>query len=270
MGIYDRITFYSLDYSNQFGPDFDGFERMTESTIQVPVPVAQNSDVALECDVLDANPPPQIKWYDDQGEVQEIRQSNNIRFLDNKRYLFIRRLQPSHLERQYYCSVSNVNLSHEISAPTRYVLVDNLTQGKLRDYKQIGDLRAFVGNESFEFTYVGGVFGDNINGTTNRLFVNISPVEVLGNIGTIDISSTGSFMLKADVNYNGIMTTRNGTLTVNREFVYRLIILILVAIQIVISYFPMQGHKYLRTDTIMVMNPRGSLSLQVLIPSLSL
>ena len=39
--------------------DFDGFKQMAES--EVSTPVALNSDVALECDVLDAKPPPQIK-----------------------------------------------------------------------------------------------------------------------------------------------------------------------------------------------------------------
>ena len=58
---------------------------------------------------------------------------------------YFKSLQAAHFERQCYCAVTNVNLSQEISAPTRYVLTDNiLTQGVLRDYKQIGDLRAFV------------------------------------------------------------------------------------------------------------------------------
>ena len=193
---------------------------MTENTIEVPIPVAQNSDVALECDVLDANPPPQIKWYDDQGEVQEIRQSNNVRFLDNKRYLFIRRLQPSHLEQQYYCSVSNANLSQEVSAPTRYVLIDNLTQGELIDYKQIGDLIAFVGNTSFEFAYVGGVYGDNVNGTINTFSVNSSGVSVLENVGIIHtIPSPGHSILEANVLYNGFSEIKRGTLTINRELI---------------------------------------------------
>ena len=121
---------------------------MAESTVSVPV--ALHSDVALECDVLDAKPPPKIKWYNDRGEIQEMTGSR--RFLENGHYLYLRNLQPTHLQRQYYCSIINANLSREISAPTRYVLVDNLTQGVLFDYKQIGDLIAFVGNTSFEFS----------------------------------------------------------------------------------------------------------------------
>ena len=207
--------------------DFDGFNRTTisnESVIEIPIPVALNSDVALKCDVLDANPPPQIKWFHDQGEIQEVMQNNMVRFLDNRRYLYLRRLQPAHLERRYYCVVTNTNLSHEVSAPTRYVLTDNLTQGVLMDYKQIGDLTAFVRNTSFEFAYVGGVFGNNSNLTTCRLRWNqTNEVGVLGNIGKIvRMSLPGNFTLKATVlvhlNKNGVQITKSGTLTMNREF----------------------------------------------------
>ena len=203
--------------------DFDGFEWVTKSDVRT-IPAALDSSVALECAVLDAKPPPRIKWYqDDQEEIQEIIQDNSVRFLDDGRYLYFKRLQTSHFEMQYYCSVTNVNLSQEISAPTRYMLIDNLTQGDLMDYKQVGDLRAFVGNESFEFAYVGGVFGENSNGTVNTLFWNqTNEVPALGNIGTIDhniIASPGKLTLKATVNYNGILTTRKGTLTVNRELI---------------------------------------------------
>ena len=191
---------------------------MAEGVIEVRIPVALNSDVALECDVLDANPPPQYKWHDSQGEIQEVTQGNNVRFLDGGRYLYLRNLQAAHLDRHYHCIITNANLSMEISAPTRYVLVDSLNQGVLIDYKQIGDLRAFVGNTSFEFSYIGGVFGDTVNGTSNRLFVNNIPVDVLGNIASIErVSTPGHFILEAEVNYNGRVTRRNGTLSVNRK-----------------------------------------------------
>ena len=193
---------------------------MAESTIEVAIPVALNSDVALECEVLNANPPPHILWFDDHGEVQEVMQGNSVRFLDNGHYLYLKNLQAMHLELQYYCSVTNVNLSQEVSAPTRYVLVDNLTQGVLFDYKQIGDLTAFVGNTSFEFAYVGGVFGNNINGTVNTLTINGNEVAVSENIGIVDtIISPGLFVLEVSVHYNGLsmIDMKWGTLAVYRE-----------------------------------------------------
>ena len=189
-----------------------------EDTIDVAIPVALDSDVALECDVLAAKPPPQIRWYDDLGSIQEVLQGNRVRFLDGGRYLYLRRLQPSHLQRQYYCAVTNAYLSQEISAPTRYVLTDNLTQGVLVDYKQIGNLSAFVGNTSFEFAYVGGVFDDVTNQTANILTINGIEVPIRGNVGIINtLSSPGVITLEATVRYSGSSAVRSGTLIVYRE-----------------------------------------------------
>ena len=171
--------------------------------------------------MLDAKPPPQIRWYDDTGAIQEMTQDNSVRFLDSGRYLYLRRLQHLHLERQYYCNITNANLSQEVSAPTRYVLVDNLTQGTLMDYKQIGNQRVFIGNANVEFAYVGGVFGNsNMNGTSNRLFVSESELAPLGNVGEIDLMTfvPGVFQLRAIVRYNSLTSavTRSGTLIVQR------------------------------------------------------
>ena len=193
--------------------------------MQVSVPVALNSDVALECDALDAKPPPQIKWYDDQGPIQEVLQGNNVRFFDGGRYLYLRKLQATHLERQYYCTITNANLSQEIAAPSRYTLTDNLPQGELMDYKQIGNQTAFVGNTSFEFAFVGGAFGNNsVNGTRNDLFVNGVQVAALGNVGQINnitssLLSSGIVRLEATVRYNGLTSDvmRSGTVNVHRK-----------------------------------------------------
>jgi hypothetical protein len=208
--------------------DFDGFQRVVMSGVSA-IPAALNSDVALECDVLDAKPPTQIKWYNDTSEIQE---ATNVAFLDNRRYLFLKDLQPEDFNGQYYCAVSNVNLSQEVSAPTRYVLTDTLTQGELKEYKQIGNQTAFVGNTSFEFSYIGGVFDNISNQTANTLFWKESNIEVpvKGDIGTINLPpsiSPGIFPLKADIRYNGLDTTRMGILAVNRELFYICCILII-------------------------------------------
>ena len=190
-----------------------------EYTIEVPISVALNSDVALKCDVLDANPPPTIKWCNDQGVVQEVTEGNTIRFLDGGRYLYLRKLKAAQLEQQYYCNVTNANLHLEISAPTRYVLIDNITEGVLIDYKQIGNVIAFVGNTSFEFAYVGGVFDGIMNETINTLTANGVEVGILGNIGIIHytLSMPGMVHLEANFNYNDGIVMRSGTLTVYRK-----------------------------------------------------
>ena len=203
--------------------DFDGFVQTENSDRSIiEVPVALGSDVALECNVLDANPPLQIKWYDNRGEIQEIRLGNEVRFLDNRKFLYLRRLRVMHLEQQYYCAVTNANsVSQEVAAPTRYVLIDDLTQGVLMDYKPIGNLKAFVGNTSFEFAYVGGVFGKDSNETYNRLTLNgaESAVSTLGNVGEImSLLSPGIFMLGASVSYGNKNAIRRGTLAVYRKF----------------------------------------------------
>ena len=193
---------------------------MAESTVEVPV--ALSSDVALECDVLDAKPPPKIKWYDDQGEIQEVTRDNSIRFLDGGHYLYLRKLKPTHLQREYYCAVTNVNLSQEVSAPTRYVLIDNLTLSTLIDYKQIGNLTTLVGNASIEFAYIGGAFGESINGTVNTLQVNGVEVSALGNIGMINLTSLKNFRtvsLQANVRYGGFTEEKGGTLTIYRKLI---------------------------------------------------
>lgn len=214
--------------------DFNGFERMAEageSTVEVSIPVALNSDVALECDVLDAKPPPRIKWYNDLND--QIRQSNEVQFLDGERYLYLRRLKAIHLERQYYCAVTSVNLSWEISAPSRYVLIDNLTQGVLIEYKQIGNLIAFVGNASLEFAFVGGVFDNEANRTVNILTVNGNGIPIrLESIGVIStISVPGTVHLEATVNYNsGMIAMRNGTLTIYRKSNHTIIAIFLLSV----------------------------------------
>ena len=202
--------------------DFVGLKKTAEEgqeTVEVSIPIALNSDVALECDVLGANPPPQIKWYNDQEMITEDLVRNTVRFLDEGHYLYIRRLEPTDLERQYHCRVTNAHLNEEITAPTRYILNDNLTMRVLTDYKQIGNLTAFVGNTSIEFSYVGGVFGRQ-NGTTNTLSVNGVDVPVLGNIGEIrEVNSPGVSQLQAQVSFSGGIVIRRGTLTIHREFI---------------------------------------------------
>ena len=103
------------------------------------------------------------------------------------------------------------------------MLADNIiVQGELVDYKQIGNLRAFIGNSSIEFAFVGGVFGNVVNKTINTLSVNGDEVAILGNIGIIDttiLSMPGMVHLEASINYNGGLTAvRRGTMIVFRKF----------------------------------------------------
>ena len=184
------------------------------------VSVALNSGVALECDVLPANPPPQIRWLQDGNIIAENLVNNLVRFLDGGRYLYMRILVAADLASTYHCEVTNALTDRTVVAPTTYRLIDNLTRGDLMDYKQIGDLTAFVGNTSFEFAYVGGLYGNGArNGTINSLFQGVTQVPSIGNVAIINtINTVGMFDLSAIVVFDGITRNRVGTLTVHRKF----------------------------------------------------
>ena len=194
----------------------------------MPIEVALNSDVALECDVLDASPPPAIRWFNNQGEISVLQsQDDSIFFLEGGRYLYMRNLRQAQLQHQYYCVVTNALLDREVPSPTRYILNESLPQGELQTYKDIGNLVAFVGNTSYEFSYVGGVYGHGnimnpfgiFNGTLNRMFADGAEVAVCGNIGIIDvISSPGTVALRAQVMYDGGIINMLGSLVVNGKF----------------------------------------------------
>ena len=204
--------------ANVFSVVFDGFSRMVEE--EVSVSVAMDSDVALECDVLPSSPPPQIRWLRDGNPIAEVTVNNEVRFLDGGRYLYLRSLTVANLASTYRCEVTNVFLDRTVMAPTMYRLIDNLTRGDLMDYKQIGDLTAFVGNMSFEFAYVGGLYSNGaINGTINILRNGTEEIPGIGNVGSImTIDTVGMFELSATVVFDGVTRRRTGTLTVHRKF----------------------------------------------------
>ena len=187
---------------------------------EVSVSVAIYSDVALECDVLLSSPPPQIRWLRDGNPIAEVTINNEVRFLDGGRFLYLRILTVADLASTYRCEVTNVFLDRPVMAPTMYRLIDNLTRGDLMDYKQIGDLTAFVGNMSFEFAYVGGLYSNGPrNGTINNLFQGTTQVADIGNVASITtIDTAGTFQLSATVHFDGVTRDRTGTLTVHRKF----------------------------------------------------
>ena len=187
---------------------------MTEEDVFVPVALA--SEVALECDVLPSNPSPQITWHRDGNVV--VRDTRR-QLLDGGRYLYVSGLEEADLMSTYHCEVTNALADRTIRAPTTYRLLDNLTRGELFEYKQIGDLRAFTVNASIEFAFVSGGFTDSLNGTTNRLTRDGTPITSVGNIGVInDLSTLGTSNLEATVTFGGSALDRSGTLTVYRKF----------------------------------------------------
>ena len=200
---------------------FGGFETTTEGT--VPVSVAIRSDVALECDVdlSSTNPPPEIVWsFGDGSEVTEITGNNRRRFLENRRYLYIREVVASDLASTYRCEVTNAFLDLTVQAPTTYELIDNLTQGQLIQYKAIGELTAFVGETNFEVSYVAGWHSTGTaNGTSNRVFLGETEITDPGSIGSIDVINPppGDFTIRANVRFDSNSEDKFGMLRIRRK-----------------------------------------------------
>ena len=204
-----------------FSAAFGGFQTTTEGT--VPVSVAMNSDVALECDVdlSSTNPPPEIVWrFGNGSEVTEMTMHNKRRFLENRRFLYIREVVASDLASTYRCEVTNAFLDLTVQAPMTYELFDNLTQGQLIEYKPIGELTAFVGETNFEVSYVTGYHSTGTaNGTNNRVFLGGTEITDPGSIGLIDVITppTGDFIIRADVRFDSNSEDKFGMLRIRRK-----------------------------------------------------
>ena len=138
--------------------DFDGFDG-PNGTVMINVTTDDgddgDDDVALECSVQDANPPPQIRWRDGNGVLTEIMTNNRLRFLDNGRYLLIRQLTDSQVNTNYQCEVINACLHETVRSPTTYDLIPNLGNNEYMIYKRLINKTILVGN-TVEFSYIAG------------------------------------------------------------------------------------------------------------------
>ena len=135
--------------------DFNGFNG-PNGTIMVNVTTANgDDDVALECHVGDANPPPQIRWHNGSGILTENTTNNRLRFLDNGRYLLIRELTLAQVNTTYHCEVINARLHETVRSPTTYDLVPNLGSNDSMIYKELINKTILVEN-TVEFSYIAG------------------------------------------------------------------------------------------------------------------
>ena len=116
--------------------DFDGFDGPNGIQV-VNVSTGADADVALECRVRGAIPPPQIQWFDGTGmPLTEDRTNNVLCFLDNGRYLLIGRLMAAQVDTNYYCNVTNVRLHETVRSPTTYDLAPVLGADGFMIYKR--------------------------------------------------------------------------------------------------------------------------------------
>ena len=134
--------------------DFDGFNGPS-GTVQVNVTTGTQADVAIECRVRGANPPPQIRWRDGSGVLTEDTTNNRLRFLDNGRYLLIRQLTTAHVNTNYQCEVTNARLHETVRSPTTYALVNNVGINNFMIYKRLINRTILVG-DTVEMSYIAG------------------------------------------------------------------------------------------------------------------
>ena len=162
--------------------DFDGFTDDPETVTEVTVNVINEGDVALFCDIVGAEPQPEILWYVDSSVISQSDSGDNKYYRDNGQYLVITDLDVAVdvTGRIYRCEVTNVRLFETQMSNTTYVLLNNPSL-ELTFYKRLENKTAVVG-ESAEFTLVAAATGG----------VAYSSCDVEGGpIGVIQTQGTG-------------------------------------------------------------------------------
>ena len=135
--------------------DFGGFTGPSR-VVTVNVTTAEDKDqVALECQVAESNPPPNIRWLGNGNPLTEQRLNNRLRFLDNGRYLLIRQLSSAQLNINYQCQVTNAHLHATVTSPTAYTLTNNIGNNEFRIYKRLID-RTILRGTTVELSYIAG------------------------------------------------------------------------------------------------------------------
>ena len=161
-GVCDtQFVLYSLS-------DFDGFDGPNGTEV-VNVSTGMDADVALECRVRGANPPPQIQWFDGTGmPLTEDRTNNVLRFLDNGRYLLIGRLMAAQVDTNYYCSVTNVRLHETVRSNTTYDLDPVLGTNGFMIYKTFINRTLILtgGTTMVDWSYIAGA-GSGVAGAVS-------------------------------------------------------------------------------------------------------
>ena len=160
---------------------------------QNTVTPSRSIDVALECDVLDANPPPVIEWFrtsdpnnrdaDPSDRIVEVTASNAVRFLEGGRYLYMRDLTDALLSDTYYCAVTNALIHQTRVSGTGYSFNVTGLEGQSKyEYKPIGNVTAFIGEMYIEISYVAAIFTGDVS---CDFFVDTTEINDLGAVGTI-------------------------------------------------------------------------------------
>ena len=134
--------------------DFNGFRNMEMRSVTLPTVLG--GAVAMECDVLDAKPKPEIQWFrnNEPTAIMEERRQYNIMYLKNGRFLFIRQLTALQRMSSYHCEVVNAYLTPtHVRAPTTYLLDGNIASFTLKVYRPEDELNHAIFGEDVTYFY---------------------------------------------------------------------------------------------------------------------
>ena len=127
-------SWYVLMMLKYFSPPvFDGFES-TEPAMEEVATIVDGA-VTLECDIGAANPAPTIVWLANTNEFP-LALPNDVLYVDEGRYLFIRVLSDMQRNQQYYCEARGLLLNNTIDrSPITYTLTGEIPTGTLMRYR---------------------------------------------------------------------------------------------------------------------------------------
>ena len=188
---------------------FGGFASTDDPVF---VPTASGVTIALECLVLESQPPPTIQWFMNDGTTSLADNDNNIQLLEDSRFLYLRGVTTATIE--YHCEVTNARI-HERVSGTRYLVNGTgLMEGERHVYKEIGNRKASVGELNFVFSYIAA------NGWMDQacnFYLDDTPVPSLLGIATVTLmlSTPGAYNLTCE--QGGSVIGKSGTLTVYGE-----------------------------------------------------
>ena len=194
---------------------FGGF-ALTDDPVFVPT--APGITIALECLVLESQPPPIIQWFNTMN-TQLTDSGSDIQLLEDSRFLYLRGVY--NFPSEYHCEVTNAWIHERISGTRYQIDGTGLVDGETHVYKEIGSRTAFVGELNFVFSYVA------VNGLVNQdcqFHLDHYPVPGVLGVATVTflltLSSSGNTHSLTCQQDNSIIGNP-GTLTLYGESILR-------------------------------------------------
>ena len=211
---------------------FDGFRIETVSTVQLRTVVG--GSVAMECDFRDGSPRPQIQWFMTEGnpptstQITEVRDQNQLLFLESGRYLFIRELTTQQNNALFYCEATNTLLGTSVRSNTTYQLGGVIPEGTLETY--LGDRAITVGlGEVVDVVYAAASPGTDTTVADDIIMSCTSPpggnVVIANDVvarytGIVGVESDRRVNLTCTVRGTDIQTQVTYSFTVTRKYWY--------------------------------------------------